>query len=356
MCFVISLQERRTKYDQFSPWQLESHHTFSIFELSHPTAVCRTATQFELLDTFQSCPFSKLSIEIIQDIARLLPLFSAASFALCCRTMASIIGTQYWQKLRLLEGPRLILCQLLERDIPDHIFCYRCRILHRPGRVDAPCMKDEIRHGRLHIVFPEFQMAMKRHRLGLGAKDYLDKLAGTLTELRKGYTYQSITAARIVSSNLLVRAKHLFLLPRPFQYFPRDRGITVCAHLIFDPTRPYCFPDRLGALLQCRMRHWQDAKACPLDICVGMKKCFYCHTEICIGVQYSGCGVTIVVTAWREFGDGDGDGHAAEDAGQKSKWRTQSGFDVTLVNKQRREAKFTAGSIRSRFEHAKISL
>jgi hypothetical protein len=368
MCSAISPAERQTKDGRFSPSQLEAHHKSSILELSYEPRVflgiievldslslCqispRTATQLKSRDSFQSSPFSKLSIETIQHIAKVLPLSSASSFTHSCRTLALIIGNQYWRKLRVLEGPRLIFCQMLGRDIPDHIFCYRCRILHRLGRYDAPCMRDQIRHGSLHIVFPEFQMAMKQHRLGLGAKDYLDQLAATLTEVRKGYTYHSVTAARIVSSNLLVRTRHLFLFPRSVQCFPRDKGTAICAHLVYDPKRPYCCPDRLGALLQCRMRHWEDAKACPLDICVGMKKCFYCHTEIEIDVNQSDSGVAVVVTAWREFGSG----LAAEEIGLRSKWRNHSGLSVNLFDRQRQEAKFTAGSIRSRFERAKRS-
>lgn len=77
---------------------------------------------------------SSLPAEIILQISRLLPPESAASFSICCRPVCFTLETQYLKDLRQMEGSpglhRERLLKLLERDLPDHYFCFYCKKFH----------------------------------------------------------------------------------------------------------------------------------------------------------------------------------------------------------------------------------
>jgi hypothetical protein len=138
--------------------------------------------------------------EIIIRIAECLLIASAASFNFCSNAIKNILGARYWEALEA-EVPQLELPMfwtLLERDLPDYIFCYHCMILHtgkleKPARVrksipDNPlfrrtsCYVQDFVGGPfiyLYIGFRSsyFRMAMKQYRLGLDSRFYLDLLA-----------------------------------------------------------------------------------------------------------------------------------------------------------------------------------
>lgn len=67
----------------------------------------------------------RLPPELIIYTTRFLPPDAAASFALCCYSIYTILGTQYWESLqtRDQQQQRLAFLTLLERDLPQYILC-----------------------------------------------------------------------------------------------------------------------------------------------------------------------------------------------------------------------------------------
>jgi hypothetical protein len=100
-----------------------------------------------------SLSLTTLPPELVQLITSFLPASSAVAFALCNHPINSALGTQQWEALGtwrscgcrkrykispLMEAmstapPQDTLSEflsLLEQDLPTHIFCRRCAILH----------------------------------------------------------------------------------------------------------------------------------------------------------------------------------------------------------------------------------
>lgn len=294
-------------------------------------------------------PFDKLAPETIQAIAELLPPISNACLALCSRTLNRIIGTQSWAIIHSQREDHLEFCELLGRDLPEHVFCRLCLTIHRPSKLGGHCEKDVFHENQLHFRFLDFQLAMQRHHLGLTMNSFLEGLSIISTEARAGYMYQYTTEARIVSTSLLIRSQQWFMLP-PGQAvdFPRDKITNVCSHLVHRPSRPDDSPDRLGALLRCRVQYNPNIMRCRLIECTGIKKCWYCNTEIQTDVkEFPNQGTAIVITAWRDFGEGR--------TPKDSIWRYQTAnFVIPSEERWRLDyVNFEAGSIKSRFEDGK---
>jgi len=73
-----------------------------------------------------------LPTEILQHISDHLALDSAGSLTLCSRSLLRVLGDRSWYALRIQaneqEKRRFLL--LLQRDIPNLLFCYHCWKLH----------------------------------------------------------------------------------------------------------------------------------------------------------------------------------------------------------------------------------
>jgi hypothetical protein len=105
----------------------------------------------------------RLPPELIIYTTRFLPPDAAASFALCCYSIYAILGTQYCESLQTgdQQQQRLAFLTLLERDLPQYILCYPCRILHLSceellgkgmGLIESlymPCSREQCR-GRVY--------------------------------------------------------------------------------------------------------------------------------------------------------------------------------------------------------------
>ena len=110
----------------------------------------------------------RLPPDLIIYTTRFLPPDAAASFSLCCYSIYTILGTRYWEALRTQDQQRrLAFLTLLERDLPQYIVCYPCRILHLPHEQSlqnwakqqtrdllslvTPCPERSIRAGYINI-------------------------------------------------------------------------------------------------------------------------------------------------------------------------------------------------------------
>jgi hypothetical protein len=221
-----------------------------------------------------------LPTELLQYIASLLPLSSAAILALSSRSMLAKLGTSYFTQLKKetlppvesFSGtcgppdPRLSPPQqeredflvLLDRDLRDTIYCYYCREIHdpmktlkdswKPREKRRACTKCEAFvaiHHHIHndFCFSRFQMIMKRsERFRIDCSAQMQKLSRTCTYHGRGsyasqspffdqnFTHQVTTYARIVSGCLILRTVHWLLVEWKFGLkFPKYT-VKICPH------------------------------------------------------------------------------------------------------------------------------
>lgn len=74
--------------------------------------------------------FETLPRELLQDIARLLPISAASSLALCNKYICHVIGPQSWTKLRFEPLELETFLGFFEKDNPGHWLCRSCTIFH----------------------------------------------------------------------------------------------------------------------------------------------------------------------------------------------------------------------------------
>lgn len=264
----------------------------------------------------------RLSPKLIIYTARFLSPDSAASFALCCHSIYAVLGTRYWESLRTQDQQeqRMAFLTLLERDLPEYIIFHPCRILHLPQKESAAtqvyqlrqeiqdiiklCDHEQYKGGtsefiHIHFYFSNFQMAMKRHRLGLPYSDYLIMLGtwdqGTVDEL----PYQTRALAKIVDKSLILRRRSALLIPlgRTIQ-IPVYAYMGICPH-----TRTRDLNVRVLQDVRCRVEHNHHLGQCSKSS--GLKQCCYCPTEYQVDLQECGPrGVLVVITKWLDLGEG----------------------------------------------------
>lgn len=271
-------------------------------------------------------PFDTLPLEITQYIANCLPASAAAAFAMCNHYLSQAVGAQYWSSLRdpCQSKERERFLQLLDRDLPDHLFCHRCARLHLPKPAgvnewgdakqyrrmrERQCFSEDFKAMTGHYFsysfrFEHVQMAMKLYHLGLDVKKYLKTLACVERSIC-GFPNLKIFDARIVSDEVITRTQHWLLWPAgqvielSQETYPCPQ---VCAHLESNPY--YNNDNRLTALLQCKIDHINKNQT-PCPQCTGLKQCWYCPTEMQIDVKvFEGQGTALVVTKWLAVGAG----------------------------------------------------
>ena len=73
--------------------------------------------------------------EMILHITQFLLPASAASFTHCCRAVLITIGTKHWQAIRDTDQRQELVqfLRLLETDLPNHVLCSHCSVLHEIG-------------------------------------------------------------------------------------------------------------------------------------------------------------------------------------------------------------------------------
>lgn len=294
-----------------------------------------------------------LPVEMMQYIASFLPTGSAAALALCNHSSSRTLGTQYWEKLRKVQPrEREEFLLMLERDLPDFLFCHRCAKLHLPDdrrtgaiprKEERPCFQADFWTGTYRYFhhgfrFEHVQMIMKRHRLGLDISAHLHRLSITETGYRQKHNYQFSMEARVISGELLVRAQHWMLIPAGHNIeMPRIDFAYLCPHLE-SPVKE----DYLWKLLRCTMDHLNSKEdSCPT--CTGLKQCRFCLTEFQIDVKDFGTqGTAIVITRWLDLGIGE--------TPTDPKWLSHFRYCGRGKKPEEWRFEFGAGSIKSAFE------
>jgi hypothetical protein len=273
--------------------------------------------------------FDTLPVEIIQHIASSLPVASAAAWALCNRQLSQALGDQYWKTLRSkstkCKEEKDAFLQLLDRDLPDYLYCAVCMKLHLPcesgvrewqdndlfGRMQRRLCFDVDRKLKTHqyyaysFRFEHVQRVMKMHSLGQDTKAYLRGLAPS-TPNCQGTNSLHFFEARIISDEVLVRVQHWSYFPIGTEVkIPRRGDLPeICVHL--RSSVPYYFEtNRMMRLLRCRAGHMERNEN-PCTDCFGLKRCHHCPTEFWIDSRsFPGQGAALVVTKWMTVGAGN---------------------------------------------------
>jgi hypothetical protein len=210
---------------------------------------------------------------------------------------------------------------LLQKQLPDEIFCFYCQIIHSPDKTEAdkigkvgdfgktgksalllrPCSKANRAYNAHYtgLVFSQVQLAMKRHRQGLDPSEQLKKLSRiSHAEFKGDHTYLLTTNIRIISGKLWLRAQHWIMLPKTKLNWPTLRQrIPVCCHWTEDDLY-YGQIDPIA----CRVSH-KLKFAC--EDCAGMHSCDKCATEIQINAKKLEGRHAVVVTVWKNLGEGE---------------------------------------------------
>ena len=299
--------------------------------------------------SLENSPFKQLPTELIKSIAEFLPLSAAASFTLTCRPIWFILGSQYLDRIRATNGfNRPVFLDLLQRDLPRHILCLDCEMLHSRVqlRKQMPCTKTDYAssvrwyiHDKFNSV--AFLLAMKLHHSGLNYDEQLSSLSGFRSLSMHSHILHQEFAPRIANGHFLLRHQTWLLLPARRKVEPPKRICTcVCPHWHF--RMPYSM--ELTRKMACRASHWDNAQLnsrCPT--CSGLFQCRTCPTEFQIdAMDFFEHGVALILTRWLDLGEG----WSLLDGRYRSHVRHYYGDQVP----------FKAGSIKAAYEGVDVDM
>ena len=237
----------------------------------HPVVSVLKARTLNRPDALVSSILAKLPSELIICIAEFLPPIAATCFSLCCRHIYSLLAIQCRERYRNEKNfDTFELLEVLERDLPGHISCYRCKKFHA------------IKHAERHIrpynnSLPEktfrwligvqfsissssnnvfgivaFQMAMKRHRQGADSSPLFNPIFPSGSRIDNNWNGHSKETLlhRIVNGSLLVRNQTVFQVDyasdKPFL---SKSAFQNCIHLRY--------AEPAGGIHECRQLRWR---------------------------------------------------------------------------------------------------
>ena len=307
-----------------------------------------------------------LPMEVLQDIASLLPLSSAASFTLCSRYTYEVLGTQYSHALRSENEfeERKSFLESLSRDLREWILCQGCLKFHQliptngpkylwrlkfePACTEElsfePLCTDELGFVELApdsvIKFQDIKQLRDWHDTYIGHKPYPQPLSHTYTMSLPKSTHEVLISARIIDGELFMRMEHHFFMPLgPDVEHIAEHKLKICRHLQYANDRK----NALARVIHCKLIH-RDNQYCAN--CSEVEHCKFCETEFL--VEYRETKSAIDVLVWRNFGSGE---KACD-----SRWRLQVGVGNGEEMFQHAAAcrylqtPYTPGSIRCAFE------
>ncbi len=186
--------------------------------------------------TKRTC-FDTLPPELWQMIASYLPLSSAASLILTCRSALALIGTQCWVDLNLRSQSleRMRFLEFLDKSLPRYFLCQQCHIFHRRWRreclndgasgvyfflrweCDLPTRFTLLAPYGADVTWSAIQLVMRAHRYG---PQYGISIRSLHANYHAGMGWSRHSIPRIVDGRLLIRVRALYWIPRPLP--PRD--------------------------------------------------------------------------------------------------------------------------------------
>jgi len=268
-------------------------------------------------------------IKILRLISRFLSLDSIVCFALTCRGIYNILGTWEWPLLKT-PGHRAeyrFLLTLLAKELPNYIFCHRCRILHtlkthrssdtiETGRICSAngCSACTRRYISPSFQYQFFQMAMKRHRLGLDHAEDFRILRYNEESNMASYKWHHESEPRIVNGHFILRTKLSCIGPtEAFWESPSFRTWFAALDL---EICPYCMAEDITAVQLSRRpsnfwkmqlgNRWRTSNAHESSKSMELIRCRACPTEYQVESKNRGLlGFIFVVTKWQDLGRGN---------------------------------------------------
>lgn len=276
----------------------------------------------------------RLPIELLQLIARQLPLSSAASLSLCSKTIAHVVGLQYRHKLSSQTLEKQDFLVLIERDHPGYWLCHVCTRLHpRPGQTlehNGPSSNigslrslprynrkyDIFRNGccnrsglnawypalrpTLKITHPMVHLAMNRHFFGPSHGNPLDIFYTPFQRDVIGEVNIS-TQARIIADEFYLRWQYRIVIPFSGgfdQVWKLSLGLCICPHL----QTTLVEKDIITRICECMLSHRNNG---PCQNCNRSIKCRSCLTEFEVAIhKLESIGHILEITTWKNFGSG----------------------------------------------------
>jgi hypothetical protein len=236
--------------------------------------------------------FVRLPPELVQLILDHLPNSSISALALCSRELLVTVGLRRIspEPVGALQGQWTALLLLLQRDLPDHIFCTYCRKLHptqhltelkkspwyegpRGGIWVPKCVKEDHYRRAFVYFYPRFsfdkvQMALQHARYRLDWRQYIDDVAYSEAELedeipiiyRQGRNNWFLFKHYVVDGEMYIRGQQWFLVPTTERrhLLPIARFGSVCGRL--GGTIYYADNNLLRKALRCKVKHMVRGK------------------------------------------------------------------------------------------------
>ena len=267
----------------------------------------------------------RLPHELLQHIAHQLPLSSAASLALCSKSICYIVGLQYWHGLSSHTLEKAKFLEIIEKDHPGHWLCYVCTVLH-----PRPChildYNGDASYGRTHrtlpkciqtcgvfgegwyphfspiltITHPMIHVAMNRHLFGPSHGDSLDVFFKPLQKdvINK---FNISTRACIIANKFYLRWQFRIVVPpsESFDYVCKATfGVHICPHL----RTPLIQKGIISRISKCMLSHRDSG---PCEKCKRPIQCHSCLTEFQVSIHnLESIGHVLEYTVWKNFGSG----------------------------------------------------
>lgn len=311
-----------------------------------------------------------LPLELILGIVEFLPPESAAALSLSCQYLYMILKNKYLGSLQATSrGDWYLFLKLLEKELPDYIACFYCRILHSINSSEEATryIPAERPHGgsqypaihwhnercddfiSWHFSEPVFRIAMKRHRQNRDSQAFLDLLSPKELRLFNPSIIQwHCSLARIHNNRMFMRHQTIFvpapnligteldnfaMLPTPICPHLAIRQVHGCESLgCFSVVHPY----QLVVLLD--IPNMGEEK-------VVFARCHFCLTEFQVDYKViHGEHMAMFCTIWRDLGGGE--------SYLDPQWKRHI-ESIEFVGGERTiltEIDFRLGSIRSTFE------
>ena len=244
--------------------------------------------------TSQTAKIFILPAEILEIIADMLPISLSAAFSVCSRRLWRLLGAGILHYLKSVDGnvDKKDFLRLLERDLPNYLYCHHCIILHPVSRKDKPmCWRNDgeavcvrksgaIRlNGDFYICFHHVQLIMKNYRLG---KDYGRPLKQLSRHWRSRYHGDPNTRiwGEICNGKLVVRiskslnSRFNLVTPGNVDHVATCLYDSICPHQDFD--HKFC-KRRFGGITHLWCVAHDRELPCG-ECCSGRKCCRECLT------------------------------------------------------------------------------
>lgn len=332
--------------DYVTNWDAPDHEaTVDLFFISILLLFCQIPSIMAHLETKSgwlskgnhSSRLENLPHELLQHIAHQLPLSSAASLALCSKSICYVVGLQYWHGLSSHTLEKAKFLEIIEKDHPGHWLCYVCTVLHpRPhhildyngnayyegthrnlpkciqacgafggvfgGGIDSPYLNAWYPQCLpiLAITHPMIHVAMNRHLFGPSHGDSLDVFFRPLQKDVINKINVS-TRACIIANNFYLRWQFRFVVPpsESFDYVCKVTfGVHICPHLRTSSTHK----DTISLISKCMLSHRDSG---PCEKCKRPIQCHFCLTEFQVSIHnLESIGHVLEYTVWKNFGSG----------------------------------------------------